>query len=62
MDDFGIVVLIIFIIIRVLIAFGIVYLIFYEVRRLRKSKGEKYKETKKDADRKDVDGSSGSRG
>ena len=61
MGDFGVVVLVIFIIIRVLIAAGIVYLIFYEVRRSRKQKVEKYKETKKDADGKDVDSSSGSR-
>ena len=61
MGDFGVVVLVIFIIIRVLIAAGIVYLIFYEVRGLRKRKDEKYKETKKDADGKDVDSSSGSR-
>ena len=61
MGDLGIIVLIIFIIIRVLIAAGIVYLIFHEVRRLKKPKGEKYRETKKDANRKDVDSSSDSR-
>ncbi len=61
MGDFGVVVLVIFIIIRVLIAAGIVYLIFYEVRGLRKRKDEKSKETKKDADGKDADSPSGSR-
>ena len=61
MGDLGIVVLIIFTVIRLLIAAGIVYLIFYEVRRSRKHKAEKYRETKEDADRKDVDSSSGSR-
>jgi hypothetical protein len=63
MGDFGVVVLIIFIAIRVLIALGIVYLIFYEVRRLRKPKvrGED-KETKRDANAKDADSSSGNGG
>ena len=61
MGDSGVVVLVIFTIIRVLIAAGIVYLIFYEVRRLRKRRDERYKETQKDADGKDVDSSSDSR-
>ena len=61
MGDLGTIVLIIFIIVRVLIAAGIVYLIFYEVRKLKKPEDEKSKETKKDADGKDADSPSGSR-
>ena len=60
--NFGIVVLIIFIIIRLLIAVGLLYLVIYEIRKYKKRKVGKYEETDKDADGKDVDGSSGSRG
>jgi len=62
MGDFGIVVLIIFIIIRLLIAGGLVYLIVYEVRKLRRSEKQKarnHKETDRDGHGKDVGGSSG---
>lgn len=63
MGDFGVVVLIIFITIRVLIALGIVYLIFYEVRRTKRRRVERRdKETSRDANTKDTDGSSGNGG
>jgi len=41
MFDFGQIVLVIFILIRVLIAAGLLYLIIYEIRRFRKSKVRK---------------------
>ena len=61
MGDFEIVVLVIFIIIRLLIAAGLLYLVICEVRRYRKSRAREHKEIDKDADGKDVGGSSGSR-
>jgi predicted membrane protein len=62
MGDFGVVVLIIFIIIRLMIAVGLLYLVVYEVRKLRASKKQKarnYEEADKDGHGKDVGGSSG---
>lgn len=44
MESFGLVVLIIFIIIRVMIAAGLVYLIVYEVRKYKKSRSMKDEE------------------
>ncbi len=41
MESFGLVVLIIFILIRVMIAAGLVYLIIYEVRKYRKSRKDR---------------------
>lgn len=41
MFDFGQIVLVIFILIRVLIAVGLLYLIIYEIRRFRKNKVRK---------------------
>ncbi len=57
----GTIVLILFIIIRLLIAVGLLYLVIYEVRKYRQDRVKKRKETNKDADGKDVSGSSGSR-
>ncbi len=62
MGDFGIVALIIFIIIRLLIAVGLLYLVVYEIRKYKKRRVKKYGEIDKDVDGKDVDGSSDSRG
>ncbi len=61
MGDFGYVVLIIFIIIRILIAGGLLYLIVVEVRRYRKRREGKDKETYENAGGKDADDSNGSR-
>jgi hypothetical protein len=44
MDAFAKIVLVIFIIIRVLIALGLLYLIYYEVRRLKKGRIKKEEE------------------
>ena len=60
-DNVGFVVLVIFIVIRLLIAFGIAYLVFFEVRKLRRGRTSKPEETKKDVNGKDVGSSSGSR-
>jgi len=62
MGDSGLVVLIIFVIIRLLIAVGLLYLVVYEIRKSRKHYASKYKETAKDANGQDVDRSSDSRG
>ncbi len=62
MDEVGAIVLIIFIIARLMIAIGILYLIIYEIRRLRKPRKRKMKnheETDKDGHGKNVGGSSG---
>jgi len=66
MESFGLVVLIIFIVIRVVIAAGLVYLIVYEVRRLKKQYGRRSdEEVRKDVDAKTdgkhIDSSSSSR-
>jgi len=61
MGDFGYVVLIIFIIIRILIAVGLFYLIVVEIRRYKRHKVEEDKETNEDANGKDIDNSPGSR-
>jgi len=58
MGNFGYVVLVIFIIIRILIAAGLFYLIIVEIRRYRKHRAT---EKKEDANGKDVDSSPGSR-
>lgn len=61
MGDFGVVVLIIFVIIRLLIAVGLLYLVVYEVRKLRRPKKRKmrnYEETDKNGHGKDVGDSS----
>lgn len=57
MESFGLVVLIIFILIRVMIAVGLIYLIVYEVRKYKRSRKDKEgdedantKETGKHAD------------
>lgn len=62
MDAFAKVVLILFIFIRVLIATGLVYLIYYEVRKIKKSR--KTKEGVDDGQKvgKHTDSSSRSRG
>lgn len=52
MESFGLVVLIIFILIRVMIAAGLVYLIVYEVRKYKKSR--KDKEGEEDANTKEA--------
>ncbi len=62
MGDFGLVVLVIFIIIRILIAGGLFYLIVSEVRRYKKRRVKDTKETDEDVNGKGADGSSGSRG
>ena len=59
MGNLGTVLLILFIVIRALIAVGIGYLVFCEVRKSRKRGTEEFRETNKDANRKDVDNSSG---
>lgn len=41
MESFGLVVLIIFILIRVMIAVGLIYLIVYEVRKYKRSRKDK---------------------
>ena len=66
MESFGLVVLIIFIVIRVVIAAGLVYLIVYEVCRLKKQYGRRSdEEVRKDVDAKTdgkhIDSSSSSR-
>ncbi len=61
MGEFGYVVLIIFIIIRILIAAGLFYLIVVEVRRYRKRRESKDKEIHENAGGKDADDSNGSR-
>ncbi len=60
--NFGIVALIIFIIIRLLIAIGLLYLVVSEIRKYKKRRVKKYGEIDKDVDGKDVDSSSDSRG
>jgi predicted membrane protein len=62
MDAFAKVVLILFIFIRVLIATGLVYLIYYEVRKIKKTR--KIKEEVDDGQKvgKHTDSSSRSRG
>ena len=64
MLDFGKVVLVIFIVIRVLIAAGLCYLIVVEARRFRKPrvKRKKDREATEDANGKGADDSYGSRG
>lgn len=52
MESFGLVVLIIFILIRVMIAAGLVYLIVYEVRKYKKPR--KDKEGEEDANTKEA--------
>ena len=69
MGDFGYVVMVIFIIIRILIAAGLFYLIVVEVRRYKRRRVKRdtlnversMEETDEDANGKDVDSSSGSR-
>jgi hypothetical protein len=65
MGDFGYVALIIFVIIRVLIAAGLLYLIVIEVRRyIRRYRGHKVEKDEKtdgDANGKNIDNSLGSR-
>lgn len=61
MNNPGLVVLVIFIAIRVLIAFGIVYLVFYEVRRLKRQRSDRNEEITRDVNGEDVDNSSGRR-
>jgi predicted membrane protein len=41
MDAFGQVVLVIFIVIRVMIAAGLIYLIYFEVRRVKRTRKKK---------------------
>jgi predicted membrane protein len=60
-SNFGYVVLIIFILIRVLIAAGLFYLIVAEVRRYKRRRVRKDREDNEDADGKDVDSSTSSR-
>ena len=48
MDAFAQVVLAIFIIIRVFIAAGLLYLIYYEVRRIKKKRRDKEKDIEQD--------------
>ncbi len=52
MESFGLVVLIIFIIIRIMIAAGLVYLIVYEVRKYKRSRALKDEEGDEDANTK----------
>lgn len=52
MESFGVVVLIIFILIRVMIAAGLIYLIVYEVRKYKRSR--KDKEGDEDATTKEI--------
>lgn len=70
MGDFGYVVLIIFIIIRILIAAGLLYLIVVEIRRYKRHSSKRNtldverstgEETNEDANGKDVRDSHGSR-
>jgi predicted membrane protein len=61
MGDFGYVVLIIFIIIRILIAAGLFYLIVIEIRRYRRRSETRSKEANENAGGKDADDSNGSR-
>ena len=61
MVDFGILVLIIFTVIKVLFYLSIGYLIFYEIRKLKRRKAEEYRETNKDANGKNADNHSGDR-
>ena len=61
MGNFGYVILVIFIIIRILIAAGLFYLIVVEIRRYKRRSVKEDKETNEDADGKDVDNSSDSR-
>ena len=59
MGDFGYVVLIIFVAIRILIAVGLFYLIVIEIRRYRRHSVRKDRETNADAGGEDADGSHG---
>lgn len=62
MGDLGVVVLIIFIIIRLMIAVGLLYLVVYEIRKLRRPKKQNvrnYEEAEKNGHGKDVGDSSG---
>lgn len=65
MGNFGLVVLILFIIIRIMIAGGLVYLIIYEARRYKRRSTERSEGISRDANGKEVrkhsDSSSGSR-
>jgi len=61
MGDFGYVILIIFIIIRILIAAGLFYLIVVEIRRYRSRSESKNKEAHENAGGKDADDPNGSR-
>ena len=61
MGDFGYVILIIFIIIRILIAAGLLYLIVIEIRRYKRRSESKNKEAHENAGGKDADNSNGSR-
>ena len=61
MGDFGYVILIIFIIIRILIAAGLFYLIVVEIRRYRRRSETKNREAHENAGGKDADDSNGSR-
>lgn len=65
MDAFGQAILIIFVIIRILIAAGLVYLIVFEVRRFKKRYVKKDEENDKHANGKETgkytDGSAGNR-
>ena len=54
MDNFGYIVLIVFIIVRIMIAAGLLYLIISEVRRFKKRRGGG-KEGTEDANGKDLD-------
>jgi len=61
MGDFGYVILVIFIIIRMLIAAGLFYLIVVEIRRYRRRSETKNKEANENAGGEDADDSNGSR-
>lgn len=61
MGKFGYVVMVIFILFRVLIAVGLLYLAVVEIRKSRGRRAEKNKEANRNADGKDIDRTYGSR-
>lgn len=61
MDAFAQVVLVIFIVIRVMIAAGLIYLVYFEVRRIKKTQKKKEENEDGKESGKHIDRSSGSR-
>jgi len=61
MGNFGKIVMVLFIMVRVLIIAGLIYLAVLEIRKAKKGRAEKNEEANRNADGKDIDRTPGSR-